>query len=98
MKVSYEYGEQQGEKMKASTERYMSSDLVDMLGRSFNVGDIVARAISAGTKDTHEIELRRITRIENGKLFMSNSSNPMKYPGRLLIVTPAVSPEVMADE
>jgi hypothetical protein len=84
--------------MKTSNERYQSNELLDMLDRPFTLGDFVARAVSAGTKDTHEIELRQIDRIENGKMYLSNSSNPVKFPGRLLIVTPSVPPAVLIND
>ena len=55
----------------------------DMKGFSFTVGDEVARAVLLG-KSPH-IEICTVTRIEDGKLYLDNSKQAIRFPGRLLI-------------
>ena len=56
----------------------------DMKGFAFNEGCTVARATLWGKSP--RLELCEVTRIEDGKLYLDNSKQPMKYPERLLIV------------
>ena len=55
----------------------------DMKGFTFSVGDEVARPVLWG-KSPH-IELCKVTRIENGKLYLDESKQAMRFPERLLI-------------
>ena len=55
----------------------------DMKGFTFSVGDEVARPVLWG-KSPH-IELCKVTRIENGKLYLDDSKQAMRFPERLLI-------------
>jgi hypothetical protein len=56
----------------------------DMKGYAFNVGCTVARAVMYGKSPM--IDLCTVTRIENGKVYLDESKQPMKFPERLLIV------------
>ena len=56
----------------------------DLNGFAFNEGCKVARAVLWGKSPM--IEICEVTRIENGKLYLDNSKQPMKFPERLLIV------------
>jgi hypothetical protein len=55
-----------------------------MKGFAFNEGCKVIRAVMWGKSP--RLEECEVTRIENGKLYLDNSKQPMKYPERLLIV------------
>lgn len=63
---------------------WMSTELKDMRGIEFKVGDVVARAQKSG--QAVNIEIVDVTRIEDGKLYVNNSKVKVNFPGRLLIV------------
>ena len=54
-----------------------------MKGFTFNVGDEVARPVLYG-KSPH-IELCIVTKIQDGKLYLDESKQAMRFPERLLI-------------
>jgi hypothetical protein len=56
----------------------------DMKGFSFHVGCKVARPVLYGKSPF--IEICVVTRIENGKMYLNESKQAMKFPDRLLIV------------
>ena len=56
----------------------------DMKGFTITVGCEVARAVLYGKSP--RIELCTVTRIEDGKMYLDDSKQPMRYPERLLIV------------
>lgn len=56
----------------------------DMKGFAFNEGCKVARAVMYGKSPM--IDICEVTRIENGKLYLDNSKQAMRFPERLLIV------------
>ena len=56
----------------------------DMKGFAFNEGCTVARATLWGKSP--RIEICEVTRIEDGKLYLDNSKQPIRYPERLLII------------
>jgi uncharacterized protein YcgL (UPF0745 family) len=55
----------------------------DLKGFTFTVGDEVARPVLLG-KSPH-IEFCRVTRIQDGKLYLDDSKQAMRFPERLLI-------------
>lgn len=57
------------------------SKLVDMQGTAFHEGCKVARAIDVG-----DIQICVVTKIAKGQLYLDNSKQSIRYPGRLLIV------------
>ena len=65
--------------------KWCDTDLVDMLGREFSVGDKVVRATTSGRASS--IEIVEVTKLENGRVYVGGSRAPINYPGRLLIVT-----------
>lgn len=65
--------------------KWMNTDLVDMIGQSFKIGDNVVRSTRSGRASS--IEIVEVTRIENGRVYVGGSKTPVNYPGRLLIVT-----------
>jgi hypothetical protein len=64
---------------------WRSTDIVDMFGNQFAIGDKVARAYTSGRSSN--LEIRTVTRIENGHIYLNGSHVAINYPGRLLIVT-----------
>jgi len=63
----------------------IGSKLTDMLLRPINVGDTVARATTYGRSAF--IEIRKVTRIDGGKIYLGESKVAIKYPSRLLVIT-----------
>lgn len=57
------------------------SKLLDMQGNQFHQGCKVARALDPGV-----LVIQTVTRIENGKLFLDKSNQPIRFPSALLIV------------
>lgn len=70
---------------KRDEGNWMSDELKDMYGNVYKVGDRVAKAYVSGRSSN--LQVGTVTRIENGKMYMDNSKQPVWYPGRMLIVT-----------
>jgi hypothetical protein len=60
------------------------SSIKDLMGFSFTLGCTVARPVLLGKSPI--IEICKVTRIEDGKLYLDNSKVAMKIPSRLLII------------
>ena len=58
--------------------------MYDKLGKAFNVGDWVVRAMLL--HDTPILTIEQVTRIENGKLYLENRTQPIRVFDRLLII------------
>ena len=58
--------------------------LLDMKGFRFSEGCTVARAVMWGKSPV--IELCTVTRIENGRMYLNESKQHIRFPERLLIV------------
>lgn len=56
----------------------------DMKGFAFNEGCKVARAVLWGKSPM--IEICTVTKIKEGRLYLNDSKQPIKFPERLLIV------------
>ena len=56
----------------------------DMKGFGFNEGCKVARAVLWSKSPM--IEICTVTKIKDGRLYLDNSKQPIKFPERLLIV------------
>ena len=67
--------------------RWCDTGLKDMRGRIIQVGDDVAKAVSGGR--AVNMSICRVTRIEDGKLYLNDSHVAVHYPGRLLVVVHA---------
>lgn len=74
------------------TGDWMSVAPKDMLGREFALGDIYVKACTSGR--AVNIQLCKVTRIENGKIYGDESKVAINYPGRCLIVTGIVRDRV----
>ena len=55
----------------------------DKLGFAFNEGCKVIRAVLIGKSPV--LEICTVTKINDGKLYLDDSKQPMKFPERLLI-------------
>lgn len=53
----------------------------DLRGYSFTVGCEVVRAVGDGI-----LEICKVTKIEDGKLYLNDSKIAIRYPKRLLII------------
>lgn len=56
----------------------------DLDGKQFWVKCYVARPVIRGYSPY--IEICQVTRIENGKIYLDNSKQPIQFPDRLLIL------------
>lgn len=83
--------------MSRTHGNWMSTELRDAVGRPFFVGDHVARGIISGR--SANIEITKVSKIENGKLYLDGSNVAIRYPGRLLIVNAvlATAPNMNSD-
>jgi hypothetical protein len=64
--------------------RRNSTELLDLEGRGYALGQKVAFAVSYGRAQA--VELREVTRIDNGRLYLG-SKVPVNFPGRALIIS-----------
>ena len=58
--------------------------LKDMDGCQFWVKCYVARAVIS--RNSPYIEICQVTRIDNNKIYLDNSKQPIQFPERLLII------------
>lgn len=58
--------------------------MVDMMGLNFHEGCRVARAVVSGRSPS--IDICTVTQIKDGKIYLDNSQQAMRYPNRLLII------------
>lgn len=70
---------------RVRSKLYARGGLVDMQGVEFKVGDRVAKSYIVSRSGS--IEIRTVSKIEDGKLYL-DTHQPVIYPNRLLIVTP----------
>lgn len=68
----------------AQTGQWMGTSPVDMLGRPIKLDDRVARAEKSG--QAVNMRISKVTRVENGKIYLDESKTAVWYPGRLLVV------------
>lgn len=68
--------------------RWGDTNLTDMLGRAFQVGDKVAKAAKSGR--AVNLSICTVSSIKDGQLYLNDSKVPVVYPGRLLIVNDSV--------
>jgi hypothetical protein len=71
--------------LSRKTGNWRSDELYDVFGNEFEVGDEVAKAATSGR--AVNIEIASVTRIENGKMWLSESKVAIHYPGRLVNLT-----------
>lgn len=72
----------------AIESNYQGTELKDMLGNEYLVGDRVVRGKVIGSVSTsQDIEILEVTEIKNGRVYLNGATRPVKYPGRMIIVT-----------
>ena len=71
---------------KSISFRSNSTELKDGRGREIKEGDLLIRANRWGSNSPW-LEICTVTSIKNGKIYLDNSQQPIKYPARCLIVT-----------
>lgn len=59
---------------------------IDVQGKTFEVGQRVARAI-AGSKGIAWIEVQLCTKVDGDKVYLADSKRPMMFPERLCIIS-----------
>ena len=57
---------------------------VDVQGKKFAVGQKVARAMAAGP--SAYIEVQYVTKVDGDKVYLADSTRPMRHPERLCIL------------
>lgn len=72
--------------MNISTDWY-GTDLCDMLGKRYSVGDDVVYPFRSG--NSADMKIVKVTKIdlEKNKIYLNGSKVALNYPGRCLIVT-----------
>lgn len=63
-----------------------STDLVDVMGKQYAVGQTVVRPIPLNAGGSCGLEIRKVAKIASGKLYLDGSSTPVKFPNRLAIM------------
>lgn len=58
----------------------------DMYQQDFKVGQDVVRACSMGSHKSPYLKMCKVTRVEDGKLYLDDSNVAIVYPERLLIL------------
>lgn len=62
-----------------------SRELKDMRGAQIKVGDKLAKISSSYLKPA-SVDIYTVRCIKNGKIFLDEYKNPMRFPGRCLVV------------
>jgi hypothetical protein len=60
--------------------------IVDVRGKEFAVGQEVARPKAAGFTGSVYIVVCKVTAVKNGRVYLDDSRQPMKYPETLAIL------------
>ena len=60
--------------------------IVDVRGRLYCVGQKVAKGVSLNKGGSTAVVICEVTRLENGRIYLDNSKQPIKFPERLAIL------------
>lgn len=67
---------------------FLGEEAKDMLGNDYKIGDKVVRGVVWGKVSTsYDIEIKEVTELKDGKVYLDGAKRAVKYPGRMLIVT-----------
>ena len=58
----------------------------DVQGKTFEVGQKVARAVKIGAVDGVKVVITEVTKVDGDKIYLDNSPQPIKFPARLAIL------------
>ncbi|CAB4130155.1 hypothetical protein UFOVP116_297 [uncultured Caudovirales phage] len=61
--------------------------LLDVMDRPFAVGQTIVRPIPVNAGGSCALEVRIVSKIANGKLYLNGSHTPIKFPKSLAIIT-----------
>jgi len=59
---------------------------LDVLGRSIQPGQQVVRGFTLNKAGSIGLEVLQVTSVKGGKVYLNNSTQPIKFPERLAIV------------
>jgi hypothetical protein len=71
--------------MKMAAPKSIPLKLVDIRGLPFRKGDDVVKAASYSAV-YWMLELKKVSRVENGRVYLEGSAQPLKFPERLAIL------------
>lgn len=60
---------------------------VDVRGKTFVVGQRVARAYKLGAVDGVAVKITEVTKIDGDNVYLDHSPQPIRFPARLAIIT-----------
>lgn len=60
--------------------------VADVQSRQFAVGQRVARAAKLFQKDGLHVEIATVTRVEEDRVYLNDSKQPLRFPNRVAIV------------
>lgn len=60
--------------------------ITDVCGKTFRVGQRVARAAKLFKVDGLHIVITEVTKVTDDKLYLDHSTRPVKFPERLAII------------
>lgn len=63
-----------------------NSTPVDVMGKEFAVGQTVCRPVPMNGAGSCGLEIREVSKIVNGKVYLTGSNTPIKFSTRLVIV------------
>jgi hypothetical protein len=58
----------------------------DVRGIDIQVGDTVARPVSLYKAGSAELEIRQVTKIVDGRVYLDGAATPIKFPERLAVL------------
>jgi hypothetical protein len=59
---------------------------LDVMGKTFAVGQTVVRAVSINAGGSCGLQIRTVSKIANGKVYLDGSNTPIKFSNTLAII------------
>ena len=59
---------------------------IDAQGKKIKLGDKIGRAAKLYSVDGLYIEIVKVTRLEGDKVYLNDSSRPIKFPNRVVVI------------
>ena len=60
---------------------------LDVMGKQFAVGQTIVRPVSVNAGGSCGLQVRTVSKIAGGKLYLNGSNSPIKFPNTLAIVS-----------
>ncbi len=73
--------------MSSYSEEWYDTEMQDAVGKVFDIGDTVVRAVTLGSGSAVKVSLSKVTDIREGKIYLDDSKIGVRYPCRLLNLT-----------